>query len=285
MTARVMRHGDGETFMRRARPWLISTEAENTLVLGIATQTDDVTEPAYFATIEQDDAVVGCAVRTPPRKLVVTRMPPSTAAPLAVDVGHCFDELPGVIGPPVAARELAQLWCERHGLQQRDAMQQRLYQLRHVVPPDRPPPGELRIAAPRDAALVVSWIDCFLREAGVQMRSVPARVARMIAAGDLVLWHDEIPRSLAGCSGRSPHGARIGYVYTPAEWRGRGYASACVAAYSQHLLYSGAQFCCLYTDLANPTSNAIYVRIGYEPVCDSVDIDFVRPEPAPAARG
>jgi predicted GNAT family acetyltransferase len=31
----------------------------------------------------------------------------------------------------------------------------------------------------------------------------------------------------------------------------------------------------LFADLANPVSNAIYQRIGFEPVIDSVRIDFV----------
>src|SRR5690606_3932191 len=98
-----------------------------------------------------------------------------------------------------------------------------------------------------------------------------------IAARDLFLWWDEHARTLAGYSGRTPGGVRIGYVYTPPEWRGRGYASACVTTLSRRALAGGARFCCLYTDLSNPTSNAIYRRIGYEPVCDAIDIRFEPP--------
>ena len=36
----------------------------------------------------------------------------------------------------------------------------------------------------------------------------------------------------------------------------------------------GRRFCFLYTDLANPTSNAIYERIGYVRICDSAEIAF-----------
>ena len=54
----------------------------------------------------------------------------------------------------------------------------------------------------------------------------------------------------------------------PPERRRHGYASACVAALSERLLSEGRRFCFLYTDLANPTSNAIYQKIGYQPVCD-----------------
>jgi uncharacterized protein len=274
MQVRVARHGDAEAFLRRARSWLTLTEAEHTLVLGIALHHDASDEPAYFATVEQDGAVVGCAVRTPPRNLVVTRMPPSSVAPVVYDVSACFDDLPGVVGPPAAAREFARQWCDLRGCTSDDAMQQRIYRLERVLPPAREAPGALRIATERDTALVTSWVACFAAEASTPLDNVAARVAARIAAREMALWHDGQPRSLAGYAGRSPNGVRIGYVYTPPEWRGRGYASACTAALSRHALYNGAQFCCLYTDLANPTANAIYQRIGYEPVGDSVDIHF-----------
>jgi predicted GNAT family acetyltransferase len=67
---------------------------------------------------------------------------------------------------------------------------------------------------------------------------------------------------------------RIGPVYTPSRHRKRGYASALVAAVSQHALDNGAVTCSLYTDLANPTSNKIYLAIGYRPVCEVTMYQF-----------
>src|SRR5439155_3737276 len=103
--------------------------------------------------------------------------------------------------------------------------------------------------------------------------TVDARLRRGI--GGFVLWEDnDEPVSLAGWGGPTPNGIRIGPVYTPPEYRRRGYASALTAAVSAEQLASGCRFCFLYTDLANPTSNRIYANIGYEPVCDSVDYAF-----------
>jgi predicted GNAT family acetyltransferase len=67
---------------------------------------------------------------------------------------------------------------------------------------------------------------------------------------------------------------RINLVYTPPDRRRRGYATAAVAALTQQLLNSGSRYCCLYTDLANPTSNSVYRRIGYRPVCDIDQYSF-----------
>ena len=80
---------------------------------------------------------------------------------------------------------------------------------------------------------------------------------------------------MAAAMGETPNGTRIGCVYTPPALRGRGYASALVAELSQRLLDAGRRYCFLYTDLANPTPNVMYHRIGYRPVCDVVDVNFL----------
>ena len=71
--------------------------------------------------------------------------------------------------------------------------------------------------------------------------------------------------------------ARIGPVYTPPALRGRGYAGAATAAVSQAALDAGTREVVLYTDLANPVSNALYERLGYRPVEDRVVLSFTLP--------
>lgn len=117
-------------------------------------------------------------------------------------------------------------------------------------------------------------MSAFAAEAGVPPVDAARKSEEEISKGALCLWEHEKPRSIAGAVAQTPHGVRIGYVYTPPEWRGRGYASACVAGLSQRVLDSGRRFCFLYTDLSNPTSNAIYQRIGYERVRDVIDYEF-----------
>ncbi|GAC1375090.1 MAG: hypothetical protein NVSMB32_18100 [Actinomycetota bacterium] len=82
----------------------------------------------------------------------------------------------------------------------------------------------------------------------------------------MYLWDNAGPVSMAATGGPTPHGGRVYAVYTPPEHRGRGYASACVAAVSQHMLNRGLRYCFLFTDLANPIANHIYQEIGYRPV-------------------
>jgi len=66
----------------------------------------------------------------------------------------------------------------------------------------------------------------------------------------------------------------VAFVYTPPYYREKGYATSCVAQISQLALDKGYARCVLYTDLANSTSNSIYKKIGYSPICDSLMLKF-----------
>ena len=108
-------------------------------------------------------------------------------------------------------------------------------------------------------------------EADTQQRVVEdalSRADRLIAARRVFFWVDPRPVAMAAWAGPTPSGVRVNFVYTPPESRGRGYASMLAASLSKHLLDTGRKFCCLFTDLANPTSNSIYQRIGYRLVSD-----------------
>jgi len=89
-----------------------------------------------------------------------------------------------------------------------------------------------------------------------------------------VLEVNGIPVSMAGYTRELQTAIGVSFVYTPPYYRGKGYASSCVAQISQMALDKGFTKCVLYTDLLNPTSNSIYQKIGYTPVCDSLMLKF-----------
>ncbi|HEV2147672.1 MAG TPA: GNAT family N-acetyltransferase, partial [Longimicrobiaceae bacterium] len=174
------------------------------------------------------------------------------------------------------AEGFAERWSLATGAPARVAMRQRIYALTEVQPVPEAP-GELRRAGTADEDRVADWIAAFDAEALGEADEERARgVARhRIAAGEVFLWEEGgEPRTMAASARPTRHGVAVNAVYTPPEWRGRGYATACVAALSAHLLAEGRRFCVLYTDLANPTSNSIYTRIGYRPVGDSTLFRF-----------
>ena len=275
---KIVRHADVHAFAARATPWLMQAEAEHNLILGIIEQLKanrmHVSAP-YLVTVEADDAVVGCAFRTPPYKLGLTRMPHGAIAELVNDVAQVYEHLPAVLGPAAQARAFAEAWALCRRVEARPGMRQRIYTLDTVVPPSPAASGELRLAARRDFETLVDWLNRFATETGIGAVNVASFVESHINNKTVFLWEDEgVPVTSALYSGKTPRGVRIGFVYTPEQFRRRGYASACVAAVSQRALDSGNHFCCLYTDLSNPTSNDIYQRVGYVPVSDVVDYEI-----------
>lgn len=159
-------------------------------------------------------------------------------------------------------------------------MQQGLYDLTRVVPPDPLTPGALRVAGADDVDLVATWFGgaaLDMRLPSHEHEALRKSAAGRVAGGGLFVWeHGGVPVSMASLQGATRHGIRVSFVYTPPDLRGRGYASACVAAVSERALAAGKRFCTLYTDLANPTSNAIYQRVGYKRIGDAVMIAFER---------
>jgi predicted GNAT family acetyltransferase len=164
-------------------------------------------------------------------------------------------------------------------------MRQGIYALEEVQPPSAVP-GSARVATADDRELALRWWIAFgeevLHEGGPGRDRAEATLDHRLSspAAGILLWEDRgAPVSLVAWGGPTPNGIRIGPVYTPPELRGRGYATALSAELSQRLLdgrlfEGGRRFCFLYTDLANPTSNAIYERIGYRRVAESAEIVF-----------
>lgn len=135
--------------------------------------------------------------------------------------------------------------------------------------------GHPRRAERVDRHLVASWFTAFAAEVGGPVAPVDQAVDAALATGGCWLWHstDDTTVSLAVRRPVVASSARIGPVYTPPEHRGGGYGSAVTAAATADVLGDGA-IPVLFTDLANPTSNAIYQRLGYQPIEDRLQIEF-----------
>lgn len=278
MSIRIVKHESVEGFLNRARPWLLELEAENNLILGIAGDLarSGKNDPAtLLVTIESDGYVVGCAFRTPPYKLGLTRMPLKGIPPLVDVVTETYDGLPGVLGPREEARYFSRIWCGPRALSFRPAMDQRIYMLDQLMEPDLWPDGVMRPAHEADKPLILDWLRRFFEETYMPVRNAQDVTDRLVPDGSMFLWDvDGTAVSMAGVTGRTPNGVRIGFVYTPVEERQKGYGTAITAALTKSVLDTGKKFCFLFTDASNPTSNSIYRALGYHPVASVVDYQF-----------
>jgi uncharacterized protein len=285
---KVERFSDAQAFLDSVGPFLAEHEAEHNLLFGIAAtliiDSERYRDEPYLAAVKRDDEVVAAALMTPPHNVVLSMTDdPEAIVALGRDLGRNRLSVPGVTAPVKVARRFADLWTQRHGLTAKLAFAQRIYRLERVTRPTNVP-GTLRTATDADRDLLVDWVQAFL----VEVLEHPAEgeaeaiVESALQTGSrtFYLWEDG-GRSvaLAGVTGPTPNGIRMGPVYTPPPSRGRGYGSAVTAAASQAQLDAGRTFVFLFTDLSNPTSNKIYQAIGYEPV---IDVDQLAFEPGGA---
>jgi predicted GNAT family acetyltransferase len=272
---RVERHADIEAFLVRAGAFLGEREAEHNLILGLSSTL--VRDPhaygsePYLATAEEDGRVVAAALRTPPHNLVLSESDDDRAwAAFAADHVEVDPSLGGAMVPMAGVTPFVEAWQALTGARARRSRSQRIYRAERVTS-SRAAPGEMRAFASTDRDLVLDWLDAFFEgEFGESERPRGRTLDNRVSdpAGGFVLWEDGgTPVSLVGFGGQTPNGIRIGPVYTPPPLRRRGYATALTAALTRMLL-TRHRFCFLFTDLANPTSNSIYMRIGYVPVAD-----------------
>jgi hypothetical protein len=247
---------------------------------GTIRDTPDLYPERHLWLVVDGGRPVAAALRTPPYNLILGR-PESVAALAELAEAVAGQDLPGVVGATPEVEAFADLRAARTGATATLSMRQGVYALEKVesLPPV---PGEPRVATLADRDLVLRWWIAFveevMHEAGPGHDRAEASVDHKLSSpeGGMLLWEDDGEVvSFAGWGSPTPNGMRVGPVYTPPELRGRGYATAASAELSRRLLASGRRFCFLYTDLANPTSNAIYERIGYRRVCESAEISFL----------
>ncbi|WP_367131990.1 GNAT family N-acetyltransferase [Saccharothrix sp. HUAS TT1] len=234
-------------------------------------------EPPLLVTVAEDGVLVAAALRTPPWPFTLSGVAPRWAETVA-DALAGEVELPGVNGPRESVEPFVVAWAARTGCAAREHMALRLYQLDDLAPPDDVP-GAARLATEDDLDLLVGWRTDFAVEATGQARDAERSRLMMRAGlaaghGHLIWQHGDTPVAWAVAGAPASGMSRIGPVYTPPEHRRHGYGAAVTAACASWARESGAEHVVLYTDLANPTSNSIYQRIGFRPVVDSAEFVF-----------
>jgi len=196
---------------------------------------------------------------------------PEGAGALADTMGRDARAADGVevVGPAAIARPVAAALAERTGGSVTTVMGQRLLVATEVVTPQAVS-GQPRRMVATDVDLVGTWLDDFAVEALGHDRRGVAMWRERLADTDWQLWlweHEGRPVSLVNARPTTAVSSRIGPVYTPPTERGRGYAAALTAAATQACLTRGDERVTLFTDVENPTSNALYLRVGFVDVC------------------
>jgi predicted GNAT family acetyltransferase len=277
MRWRLIEHSDPKQFADSALPRLMRAEAENCAQIGLVCRMrergyapasgDELDQPLLW-TVQEDGQTQAVAIQTLRHRMLVTG---GSDAAMRCIADALADRAwsGGVVGVCPSVRTLALHLTHRTGQSAHREIQLRAFSLEAVAWPT-PAPGGMRQCTPADREILAAFMDGFAKAVNdPSAESMLDRADRAIADGRLFFWDDGHPVAMAGWAGRTPNGVRINSVYTPPEFRGRGYASNLVAHLSARMLSEGRKFCFLFTDQANPTSNGVYQRIGYQAVSES----------------
>ena len=272
--------------LERADEFLSSEPVLHNLILTILQARVAQRESGRYWLAFHGAKVVGVVVQSPLEfPATLTPMGPEAVLAIVDVIAEAGVTLAGVNGDAATAARFAGQWSERCKSPATPFQGTRLYELLELGEFPREPPrevprdvlrneGQLRQASASDRSLMILWTRAFQEEIGESASDTELRVDRALAAGRLWLWDQDGETTSMAVSREATRGVvRLSGVYTPPEKRKHGYATACVYALSKHLRGCGHR-CMLYTDLANPTSNSIYRRIGYRAVAEALRYRF-----------
>jgi len=263
------RHASAADYLAIVGPTLRRRPVVNQLPLAIADtcarDPDRYGPDSVFYSVERDGAIRGAAVHTPPWPVQLSDASPDAARELAQVFAANHPSIVGVAGPDEAPARFADAFVAERGGSYALEFSFGLFELTSVNAL-READGQWIVATPDHGDLIQEWLEAFRDEA--IPHDPPPRDdagASAAASGRAHLWLDRDGQPVSFLfNARDVEGwASIGPVYTPPPLRGSGYATTLVAAVSRAFLEHGRPGCTLFTDLANPTSNAIYERIGY----------------------
>lgn len=275
---------EAQLFEGKIGGFLLANEDVFSLFLGVlqGIKAGQYKDP-LMATIEEEGKLLAFIQMTPPHPLNLVLVDESRQTDvieflitrlMALDV-----QVQSIISVKPWAYDLAHRWEVRTGQAYELLMDQGLYRLDRVNEQLEASPGNWRYATEADAPLIEKWYSQFEEDAGLAVSPVEVvreRVAYFLKEQEVFVWeHEGEVVSMMKKSRPTQHGITVSLVFTPKDKRQKGYARTLVAAVSTELLMT-YDFCMLYTDMLNPTSNKIYQEIGYQKLVDSVHIGFVK---------
>jgi uncharacterized protein len=260
--------------LKDARSLLAAEPVRHNLILSLLHDRVARPEPGHYWVAAAAGRVAGVVFQSPlTYPAVVSPMGRRLTEAMVDAIVDGGMALPGVNAEADTAALFAGHWAERRKSPAIPVQGLRLYELVELGDV-KLANGRLRQATASDRELASQWIRAFQSEAedgGVD----PAVLAdRWIDARQLWFWEEDgQPLVMSAARGPVEGVFRVGPVYTPPDFRGRGYGTACVYELSRWILEQGGRPC-LYTDLGNPTSNSIYRRIGYRAIAEWVRYRF-----------
>ncbi|MBC7537761.1 MAG: GNAT family N-acetyltransferase [Bacteriovorax sp.] len=282
---KILKHQNVDEFLSYNEELLLKKESVYNLILGLAygiqNKKIEPTEPLFYSLIE-NKKVVACALRSNSDKpLIVTEMSKVNLDLLVQDLVSNNDELAAVVGEEVSATYFKDQWTKIKKLNFKINIHLGIYECFKVVFP-KTISGELILATEEHKNILRQnikgfLVDCFPDNPIVD-DNIESIMNRNLDNNSLFLLKDKNNDivSMAANTRSTLNGGTISLVYTPTLLRGHGYASCIVALLSEKIMNNGKKFAILFTDLANPTSNSIYQKVGFVKTGQNIQYEFIK---------
>lgn len=273
MDIRVSYIEDPARVLSLAEEFLASRPALHNVTLTILHERVARSEPGRYWLARRGEKIVGVVLQSPLDWLAnLVPMEPDVTAAMVDAIASAGIALPGVNGEAATAASFAGQWTERCKSAAVPFQGQRIYE--YFGGAERVDgAGTLRKAGPENRDLIAAWVKGFLDDVGEHATAPERFVDRWLPTGQIRLWDDGGPKSMAVPRGPAGGVIRVSLVYTPPEHRRHGYAAACVQNLSEAMRAAGNR-CILHTDLNNATSNSVYRRIGYRAIAECLRYRF-----------
>ena len=235
------------------------------------------TETPVFGMLERAGGVHATFYRLPPHGFGLSPLTSEQADALAARLAALGHFLPSVSADRSTAAAFAEAWQRHTGATPTLRTSINLYRLGTLTPPQPVPAGRGRLVGGEEHEHLMSWCRELAKDLGEDVTiNADTWAGTRFGEKRYTYWvtPDGTPVSLAGVNPMVAGHVRVDPVYTPAHLRGRGYAGAVTVAVSRAALDAGATDVVLYADPNNPTSNALYQRIGYRLIAGWGVYDF-----------
>jgi len=261
---------DPDDAYSEAREFLFTRPIEHNVLLTVLGQSRELAIEGRFWVVRDAARVVGFAIQSPPGMHVgLADMDDEATRTLAEAIEP---PIPGVIGLARVTSIFAGHYAQHHRLAASPREGGRILELgplRNVTTAA----GSPRLATMEDRPTLVEWSIAFAGDTDTRHGPSTEMMERILSRRQWWVWDNGGPVSMVRYSDTAAGVVRVQHVYTPPEHRGKGYATASVHHLSGELAGRGLR-CMLYTQLENPTANAIYLGMGYEPVAEVLSYDF-----------
>lgn len=276
----IRRYSNAKAYLKENESLLIREEAMNSLLLGLCLSNQKLeSDNTFYFDIKDEVGIQLTGIKTEDRNLIIygSQAKLFNTIPKLVDFLKTENiTIPGVVGPKDLVTETAEILESHYNWKSKVNFKHLVYTLetvKHTPQID----GHMHRARIEELEKYTNWINLFSQEALNENNLDQARALTKskINNGDLYVWKTDQAVSMS-CSARPTHnGITINYVFTPEDQRRKGYGTKLVAEQSQRMLEQGYKFCTLFADIENPTSNNIYIKIGYEPIGEFRSIVFI----------